>query len=182
MKTLGLALVLILAASGCSSGSGGPAGAGGVGGEGGMGGFGGFGGFGGTGGVGGFVVDACLGARDQTIQCENDVLTTLTACTFCAQMDASCPPGVTPGETSLAECLNIALGLSFECATCYSELAICSASSCSTRCDIRFGGDAGSCVCFDCLDTNCDDSFETCAQFSLLSGVPACPGAPECTP
>jgi hypothetical protein len=126
-------------------------------------------------------VDSCIGAHDQSVQCDNDMWRMTRACFVCIESGASCPPGVVPRQTPIAECLNIALTLSFECGTCYEELGICSVG-CATKCFASSGGNADSCECWDCVSTACDEAFEACALFSLMDGVPACPGAPECTP
>jgi hypothetical protein len=126
-------------------------------------------------------VEQCIGEQDQMLQCENDMWQSTQACLSCSLSGASCPTGVIPRQTSITECLNISLGLSFECATCYDGLGVC-AISCTGDCFPSGGGDPESCKCRDCLDLFCDEAFEACALFSLMDGVPACPGAPECTP
>jgi len=126
-------------------------------------------------------VDSCIGDHDQTVQCENDMWAAVRVCLACIQFGASCPDGVVPGQTPIAECLNVALGLSFECGTCYQDLGVCSIT-CSTRCSESNGQDPDSCECWDCLDAVCGEAFEACALFNLADGVPACSGPRECTP
>jgi hypothetical protein len=125
-------------------------------------------------------VVSCIGDHDQTVQCENDMWLMTRSCLACIQRGASCPTGVVPRRTPIAECLNIALTLSFECGTCYQGLGVCS-TGCNSACFASAAGDPNSCECWDCLNTACGEAFEACALFSLTDGVPACPGPPECT-
>ena len=163
-------MTLFLAAWGCSSGSGG-------GGEGG----GGQGGFGGEGGFGGFVLDACIGDHDQAIQCDNDMSAAMWGCYGCRLIGAPCPDGVQPRQTPIAECLNVALGLSFDCGTCYQAYSVCLIDACTVECNPHLTGDPESCRCVNCGLENCDDEFEACAKYRMSDGVPDCPGAPACT-
>jgi hypothetical protein len=129
-------------------------------------------------------VDSCIGDHDQTVQCENDMWLNTRNCLDCVQFGASCPPGAFgPRITPIRECLNIALTLSFECGGCYEALGVCSVS-CTGQCFPQSSGDPDSCECWDCLNTTCGDAFEECALFSLMDGVPACPGPlwEGCTP
>ena len=124
-------------------------------------------------------VDSCIGDHDQTVQCENDMWLNTRNCLDCVQFGASCPAGVVPRETSIAECLNIAIELSFECGGCYQGLGVCSIS-CTGQCFQSH--DPNSCECWDCVNAACAEAFEACALFSLMDGVPACPGPLwECT-
>ncbi|MBW1906386.1 MAG: hypothetical protein JRD92_09340 [Deltaproteobacteria bacterium] len=129
----------------------------------------------------GFVcVDSCIGDHDQTVQCENDMWLATRRCLACLQFGDSCPTGVVPRETSITECLNISIGLSFECGGCYEALGVCSIS-CTGQC--FQANDPESCECWDCVNTACSETFEACALFSLMDGVPSCPPGPlwECT-
>jgi len=122
-------------------------------------------------------VDSCLGSHDQEVQCTNDMWQMTQDCRECVIFGAKCPPGVVPRQTSITECLNIALGLSFECGSCYEQFGIC-ATSCTGQCFLA--NDPNSCECWDCLDAACSDAFEECAQFSLKDGPPDCAAPREC--
>jgi hypothetical protein len=133
-------------------------------------------------------VDSCIGDHDQTVQCENDMWQMTRACLACVSSGASCPPGVVPRKDSIAECLNIALTLSFECGTCYQAFGVC-VLGCSTNC--LQANDPESCECWDCLQEvptvgedpkSCVEIFDECALFSMMDGVPACAAPRECTP
>jgi hypothetical protein len=123
-------------------------------------------------------VDSCIGSHDQEVQCSNDMWQLTQNCLDCVISGARCPLGVVPRQTAIAECLNIAIGLSFECGLCYQTFGACS-TGCGTKC---FGdpAKAESCECWDCLDAACGAEFEACARFNLQDGVPACAAPREC--
>ena len=62
-------------------------------------------------------VNSCLGSHDQTVQCDNDMSAAMWRCYDCRLIGASCPDGVQPRQTPIAECLNVALDLSFDWGT-----------------------------------------------------------------
>jgi Cys-rich repeat protein len=131
-------------------------------------------------------VDSCLGNHDQEVQCTNDMWQLTQDCLDCISNGANCPAGAVPKQTPIAECLNIALGLSFECGSCYEDFGVC-ALGCSTKC--FQANDPESCECWDCLQEvptvgedpkSCVEIFDDCAQFGMMDGPPNCAAPREC--
>lgn len=153
------------ATGGSTGGSGGTGGRGGTGGA--TGGSGGTGGLGGAAGSGGLPSATLCDPTDDGA-CENE-----TDCEFVESGEArnvatvcgqSCN-GEPEAERAAcaADCINMELGMTAECSTCYSTLVGCTFENCLAECV----ADPAAAVCQQCQAQNCFDDFEDCSGLDL---------------
>jgi hypothetical protein len=158
---------------------------------------------------------ACTNSADSNYVCNEGAVpptmkTTLTACGLCEREGFACPSWcdgtVSPAYGPASVCgANILLlggnggacltGLSAGCLTCYTDYARCGPSSCPAQCAVTGPTGAVACTCYDCVNTNCEAAFATCAGYltgrpngtpsatgGVVGGPPVCQGigTPDC--
>jgi Cys-rich repeat protein len=162
---------------------------------------------------GGCTEGSCTNTDDSTYVCSpagEGIKGALTACGLCeilgGLVPALCPllcdgsqsPPSGPAAVCAANTLLLGGnggactdGLSQGCLTCYADVAACGTANCAASCSGSGAIGANGCTCIDCVNTNCDEAFTTCAGYptgrpngtpsgtgGVVGGPPACEGIP----